>query len=39
MNEELKKSYDRVAEDYAEHFRDELDEKPFSTFKETCPSW
>jgi SAM-dependent methyltransferase len=29
MNEGLKESYDRVAEDYAEHFRDELDEKPF----------
>ncbi len=29
MNEELKQSYDRVAEDYAEHFRDELDGKPF----------
>jgi SAM-dependent methyltransferase len=29
MNEDLKKSYDRVAEDYAGHFRDELNEKPF----------
>jgi SAM-dependent methyltransferase len=29
MNEGLKESYDRVAEDYAKHFRDELDEKPF----------
>ena len=29
MNEGLKESYDRVAEDYAEQFRDELDEKPF----------
>jgi SAM-dependent methyltransferase len=29
MNEELRKSYDRVAEDYAGHFRDELDKKPF----------
>lgn len=29
MNEELRSSYDRVAEDYAEHFRDELDKKPF----------
>lgn len=29
MNEDLRNSYDRVAEDYAEHFRDELDKKPF----------
>ncbi|MEJ7578042.1 MAG: class I SAM-dependent methyltransferase [Pyrinomonadaceae bacterium] len=29
MSEELQNSYDRVAEDYAEQFRDELDKKPF----------
>jgi SAM-dependent methyltransferase len=29
MGEELQGSYDRVAEDYAEHFRDEMDKKPF----------
>ena len=29
MSEELRTSYDRVAENYAEHFRDELDKKPF----------
>jgi SAM-dependent methyltransferase len=29
MNEDLKSSYDSVAEDYAEHFRDELEGKPF----------
>jgi SAM-dependent methyltransferase len=29
MNEDLRESYDRVAEDYAGHFRDELNEKPF----------
>jgi len=29
MNEDLQNSYDRVAEDYAEHFRDEMDKKPF----------
>lgn len=29
MSEELQSSYDRVAEDYAEQFRDEMDEKPF----------
>ncbi|HEX8652051.1 MAG TPA: methyltransferase domain-containing protein [Pyrinomonadaceae bacterium] len=29
MSEELQKSYDRVAEDYAEQFRDEMDKKPF----------
>jgi SAM-dependent methyltransferase len=29
MNEALRESYDRVAEDYAGHFRDELNEKPF----------
>lgn len=29
MNEDVQSSYDRVAEDYAEHFRDEMDEKPF----------
>jgi SAM-dependent methyltransferase len=29
MNADLKNSYDRVAEDYAEHFRDELSKKPF----------
>jgi SAM-dependent methyltransferase len=29
MNEDLRNSYDRVAEDYAENFRDELDQKPF----------
>jgi SAM-dependent methyltransferase len=29
MNEDLQSSYDRVAEDYAEHFRDEIGEKPF----------
>lgn len=29
MSEDLQSSYDRVAEDYAEHFRDELDKKPF----------
>lgn len=29
MNEDVQSSYDRVAEDYAEHFRDEMDHKPF----------
>jgi SAM-dependent methyltransferase len=29
MNEELRQSYDRVAGDYAEHFKDELAGKPF----------
>jgi SAM-dependent methyltransferase len=29
MNEDLQSSYDRVAEDYAVEFRDELDKKPF----------
>ncbi|HEV7376583.1 MAG TPA: class I SAM-dependent methyltransferase [Pyrinomonadaceae bacterium] len=29
MNEDLQSSYDRVAEDYAEHFRDEVEKKPF----------
>jgi SAM-dependent methyltransferase len=29
MSEDLQSSYDRVAEDYAEHFRDELERKPF----------
>jgi len=29
MNEELQRSYDRVAEDYAAEFRDELSKKPF----------
>src|ERR1044072_2435533 len=29
MSEELQSSYDRVAEDYAEQLRDELDGKPF----------
>lgn len=29
MNEEVQSSYDRVAGEYAEHFRDELDKKPF----------
>jgi SAM-dependent methyltransferase len=29
MNENLQSSYDRVAEDYAEHFRDEMEKKPF----------
>jgi len=29
MGEELENSYDRVAEDYAEQFRDEMDKKPF----------
>lgn len=29
MNEDLQGSYDRVAADYAEHFRDELAQKPF----------
>jgi SAM-dependent methyltransferase len=29
MSAELQSSYDRVAEDYAEQFRDELDKKPF----------
>jgi SAM-dependent methyltransferase len=29
MNDELQSSYDRVAVAYAEHFRDELDKKPF----------
>jgi SAM-dependent methyltransferase len=29
MNEDVRNGYDRVAEDYAEHFRDELDKKPF----------
>ena len=29
MNEDLQRSYDLIAEDYAEQFRDELEEKPF----------
>jgi SAM-dependent methyltransferase len=29
VNEELQSSYDRVAEDYAKQFRDEMDQKPF----------
>ena len=29
MNKDLQKSYDKVARAYAEHFRDELDHKPF----------
>jgi trans-aconitate methyltransferase len=29
MSEELKSSYDRVAENYAKQFRDEMDKKPF----------
>lgn len=29
MDEDVRESYDRVAADYAEHFRDELDAKPF----------
>ncbi|MDQ3133651.1 MAG: class I SAM-dependent methyltransferase [Acidobacteriota bacterium] len=29
MSEELQSSYDRVAEDYAQQFRDEMDQKPF----------
>lgn len=29
MSEELQNSYDLVAQDYAEHFRDEMDKKPF----------
>lgn len=29
MNDEFQKSYDRVAEDYAANFTDELDKKPF----------
>jgi len=29
MSEDLQSSYDRVAENYAEQFRDELDKKPF----------
>lgn len=29
MNEDLQRSYDRVAEDYAAEFRDELSKKPF----------
>ena len=29
MSNELQSSYDRVAENYAEHFRNELDQKPF----------
>ncbi len=29
MSEELLSSYDRVAENYAEQFRDEMDKKPF----------
>ena len=29
MSEELRSSYDRVAGDYAEQFRDEMDQKPF----------
>jgi SAM-dependent methyltransferase len=29
MSEAVRSSYDRVAEDYAEHFRDELGKKPF----------
>jgi SAM-dependent methyltransferase len=29
LSDEFRKSYDRVAEDYAAHFEDELDKKPF----------
>jgi 2-polyprenyl-3-methyl-5-hydroxy-6-metoxy-1,4-benzoquinol methylase len=29
VSEELQSSYNRVAENYAEHFRDDLDKKPF----------
>jgi ubiquinone/menaquinone biosynthesis C-methylase UbiE len=29
MSDDLQSSYDRLAENYAEHFRDELDKKPF----------
>ncbi len=29
MSEELQSSYDRVAENYANQFRDEMDKKPF----------
>ncbi len=29
MSEDLQSSYDRVAENYAEQFCDELDKKPF----------
>jgi SAM-dependent methyltransferase len=29
VSEDLQSSYDRVADDYAEHFRDEIDKKPF----------
>src|SRR5687768_9350687 len=29
MSEEIQSSYDRVAEDYAGQFRDEMDKKPF----------
>jgi SAM-dependent methyltransferase len=29
MNEDLQRSYDLVAEDYAEHFQDEMEKKPF----------
>jgi SAM-dependent methyltransferase len=29
MNYDVQSTYDRVAEDYAEHFRGEMDEKPF----------
>lgn len=29
VREDLQSSYDRVAEDYAEHFHDEMDKKPF----------
>ncbi len=29
MNDDVQGSYDRVAEDYAEQFRDEMDKKPF----------
>jgi len=29
MNEDLQHSYDRVAEQYAEQFRDEMSQKPF----------
>jgi hypothetical protein len=29
MSEELQSSYDRVAENYAKQFRDEMDKKPF----------
>jgi SAM-dependent methyltransferase len=29
MNEDLQRSYDRVAEDYVEHFRGEMEKKPF----------